>query len=139
MKNNIKMTALTADTISRFHQIVDIDALTPEQIAKVEHNAYCANMGAESKEAAWAWFVHLCVDVDGIEIPEDVKKDVQRIENEINANTLINAIEKLANSKEHLYNFASYLTYHFPEWLKKYANDPENLATEFMHFATIEF
>lgn len=66
----MKKTMLTCDTLDRFEAIVDVSALTAEQIEKAEFNAYCANMcrtGAtieESRNSAWAWFVHLVNDVD---------------------------------------------------------------------------
>jgi hypothetical protein len=60
-------------------------------------------------------------------------------ENEALANKLADAIKKLAASEEHLDNFASYLSYHFPEWMEKYANTPENLVSEFCQFASLDF
>lgn len=45
------------------------------------------------------------------------------------------AIQKLANNEDALFNFESYLTHHFPEWCRRYANDPESLVNEFCNFA----
>lgn len=45
------------------------------------------------------------------------------------------AIEKLAASPEHLFNFECYLSRHFEAWLEKYAAGPENLTAELEHFA----
>lgn len=59
--------------------------------------------------------------------------------NEQNALELQAAIIALANSPEHLNNFVSYLTAHFPEWIEKYANTPEGLVNEFTEFANMEF
>lgn len=59
--------------------------------------------------------------------------------NEQNALELQAAIIALANSPEHMSNFVSYLTTHFPEWLEKYANTPEGLANEFAEFANMKF
>ena len=49
------------------------------------------------------------------------------------------AIKKLAADEDHLNNFLSYLTQHFPEWLRKYANTPEGLVSEFREFANMNF
>ena len=49
------------------------------------------------------------------------------------------AIQKLANNEDALFNFESYLTQHFPEWCRKYANTPEGLVSEFREFANIVF
>lgn len=60
-------------------------------------------------------------------------------ENEKNALEMQAAIIALANSPEHLNNFVSYLTQHFPEWIEKFANTPEGLASEFREFANMNF
>ena len=49
------------------------------------------------------------------------------------------AIKKLAADEDHLNNFLSYLTQHFPEWLRKYANTPEGRVSEFREFANMNF
>ncbi len=49
------------------------------------------------------------------------------------------AIKKLAADEDHLNNFISYLTQHFPEWLRKYANTPDGLVSEFREFANMNF
>ena len=59
--------------------------------------------------------------------------------NEKLALQLASAIEKLAKSPEHLDNFVSYLTAHFPDWIEKFANTPEGLVNEFAEFANMEF
>ena len=53
--------------------------------------------------------------------------------------SLGDAIKKLASDEDHLNNFISYLTQHFPEWLQKYANTPEGLVSEFREFANMNF
>ena len=58
----MKHTMLTTETLTRFEKEVDINALTPEAITEIEHFAYCANMGAKSKNDAWNWFRHLVAD-----------------------------------------------------------------------------
>lgn len=59
--------------------------------------------------------------------------------NEQLAMQLASAIEKLASDPEHLNNFVSYLTAHFPVWIEKFANTPEGLVNEFTEFANMEF
>lgn len=49
------------------------------------------------------------------------------------------AITEFGNSPDALGNFVSYLTYHFDEWLQKYASTPEGMAEEFRHFANMDF
>lgn len=49
------------------------------------------------------------------------------------------AIQKLAEKTDNMNNFVSYLTYHFPAWLEKFANTPENIAFELREFANMEF
>lgn len=55
----MKHTMLTTDTLTRFEKEININFLTPETTKEIEHFAYCANMGAENKDAAWKWFRHL--------------------------------------------------------------------------------
>ena len=58
-------------------------------------------------------------------------------ENEIYASRLANAIRKMASHDDALNNFESYLSYHFAEWLEKYANTPAGLVGEFESFANM--
>ena len=51
----------------------------------------------------------------------------------------VNAIKIIANKPENLDNLESYLSYHFSEWLKKYANTPEDIAAEMREFAELDF
>lgn len=55
----MKKTMLTCNTLNRFEKFINPETLTAEQVQEVEHLAYCANMGAESKESAWARFCEL--------------------------------------------------------------------------------
>lgn len=55
----MKKTMLTCDTLDRFEKFINPETLTEEQVQEVEHLAYCANMGAESKESAWTRFCEL--------------------------------------------------------------------------------
>lgn len=52
---------------------------------------------------------------------------------------VMEAIRKLAEKPENLNNLISYLTYHFPVWLEKFANTPEALACELCEFADMKF
>lgn len=45
------------------------------------------------------------------------------------------AIRKLASSENAINNFESYLSYHFPAWMEKYASYPEGLTSEFKAFS----
>jgi hypothetical protein len=42
-----------------------------------------------------------------------------------------------AMDEEHINNFVSYLTQHFPVWMEKYSNTPEGLTEEFEMFANM--
>ena len=53
------------------------------------------------------------------------------------AETMAAAIKKLAENPEALESIESYLSFHFESWLKKYANDPAGLASEFEMFSNI--
>ena len=55
----MKKTMLTYETLERFEKIVNPDTLTAEQVKEIEDLAYCANMGAESRENAWNRFAYL--------------------------------------------------------------------------------
>lgn len=50
----------------------------------------------------------------------------------------VETIEALAAKPDNLNNLASYLTYHFPEWLEKYASTPTDLVCELREFANME-
>ena len=45
------------------------------------------------------------------------------------------AIRKLAYSEDAINNFESYLSYHFPEWMEKFASYPEGLTSEVQFFS----
>lgn len=48
------------------------------------------------------------------------------------------AIKTIADSQSSLDNLESYLSFHFNEWLKKFANTPENIACEMEEFSKIK-
>ena len=50
----------------------------------------------------------------------------------------VNAIKELASKPNNLDNLERYLSYHFGEWMKRYANNPYDLAYELKHFAEME-
>jgi hypothetical protein len=51
------------------------------------------------------------------------------------AEIMKNAILAFAEDREALENFESYLSYHFDEWLKRYARTPGEMCGEFKNFA----
>ena len=53
------------------------------------------------------------------------------------AEELCNAIRKFSENEDALNNMESYLAYNFAEWIKRYANTPENMAGEFRNFAAM--
>ena len=50
----------------------------------------------------------------------------------------VGAIKLIATKPDNLDNLESYLSHHFPEWLRKYANNPEDIAAELREFAQVE-
>lgn len=48
------------------------------------------------------------------------------------------SIAKLAQNPQNLENLETYLSYHFAEWLEKYANTPDGIAGELKAFAEME-
>lgn len=48
------------------------------------------------------------------------------------------ALRTIAGKPENLDNLESYLSYHFAEWMNKYANTPENITAELKNFADME-
>lgn len=54
------------------------------------------------------------------------------------ANEFITAIKKLSERPKNLENLEIYLSYHFPEWLEKFANTPEKITSELKAFAQME-
>lgn len=44
-------------------------------------------------------------------------------------------IREIAQKPENLENLEAYLSRHFTEWMKKYANTPENLVYEMQGFS----
>ena len=51
---------------------------------------------------------------------------------------LCNAISTIAAKPANLENFENYLSYHFPEWLNKWASTPADLVSEMRSFAEME-
>ena len=54
------------------------------------------------------------------------------------AGEFINTIKTLAKKENNLENLELYLTYHFPEWLEKFASTPGGIVSELKHFAEME-
>lgn len=53
------------------------------------------------------------------------------------AKAFCDAIRDLAKSEDAINNMERYLSYHFAEWLKKFAYDPDSLSAEVKLFAHI--
>lgn len=47
----------------------------------------------------------------------------------------IEAIKTISEKPENLDNLENYLSYHFSEWLEKFANTPEGITSEMRNFA----
>lgn len=54
------------------------------------------------------------------------------------ASVFVSAIKEISKKPENMENLENYLSYHFSEWLKKYASDPESMAAELKSFAEME-
>ena len=54
------------------------------------------------------------------------------------AKEFIQAIKTIAEKEKNLDNLECYLSYHFPEWIRKFANTPETLVSELKQFAEME-
>lgn len=54
------------------------------------------------------------------------------------ASDFIAAIKEIATKPKNLDNLESYLSLHFVKWLEKYANTPEDIATEMKNFAKMD-
>lgn len=50
----------------------------------------------------------------------------------------VGAIKLIATKPDNLDNLESYLSHHFPEWISRWANSPEDLAAEMKEFARME-
>lgn len=57
---------------------------------------------------------------------------------EAQAAAFCDAIRKLASKPDNLDNLESYLSWHFREWLSKFANTPDTLVCEMREFANME-
>ena len=54
------------------------------------------------------------------------------------AKEFVNAIKTMAAKPENLDNFECYLSHHFDTWVEKFANTPENIASELKYFAEMK-
>ena len=48
------------------------------------------------------------------------------------------AIRTMSRKPENIENLENYLAYHFADWLKVYANNPEDIAMEMKSFAEMK-
>lgn len=88
----MKITALTYKTITRFEKIIRPENLTESQAERIEHLAYCANMGADSEETAWARFADLVYR----ELNIDLKKEESDRENREHCKRIAEELEAYA-------------------------------------------
>ena len=54
------------------------------------------------------------------------------------AKQFIQAIKTLSEKPQNIDNFECYLSYHFAEWLEKFANTPETITAELQSFAEMD-
>ncbi len=54
------------------------------------------------------------------------------------AKEFIQAIKIIAEKPANLDNLECYLSHHFPEWLRKWANTPEGITSELKQFAEMD-
>lgn len=66
-RHYLQHTALTSDTLDRFERVARPEEVTGKY-ELVEHLAYCANMGARSKDEAWGTFSRLALSELGIDV-----------------------------------------------------------------------
>lgn len=67
-----------------------------------------------------------------------IRPEYQEERKEKAAADFVEAIRTIASKPENLENLESYLAMHFPNWLKKFAYDPDNIAAEMKQFAEME-
>lgn len=67
-----------------------------------------------------------------------IRTEYEESRKEKAAEDFIEAIKTIASKPENLENLESYLSMHFPNWLKKFAYDPDNIAAEMKQFAEME-
>ena len=60
------------------------------------------------------------------------------MKHEQTAKQFIQAIKTISEKPQNLDNLDSYLSYHFAEWLEKFANTPETITAEFQSFAEMD-
>ena len=70
----------------------------------------------------------------------EVIRKINRIRNsnEACAKIFCDAIRMMAKKPINIHNLENYLSCNFDIWIKKYANDPEQLAMELKAFAEME-
>ena len=66
------------------------------------------------------------------------KVEYSREDMEKAAAVFVEAIKTISTKPANLDNLESYLSYHFPVWLKRWANTPEAIAAEMREFANME-
>lgn len=66
----------------------------------------------------------------------EVTKGIKQYENEVKE--FINAIKEIAGKQQNLDNLELYLSVHFADWLNKFVDTPEDMASELKQFANME-
>ena len=54
------------------------------------------------------------------------------------AHEFIKAIKTISEKPQNLENLEIYLSYHFPAWLEKFANTPEQITAELQAFSEMD-
>lgn len=91
----MKMSMLTYGTLTRFEKIINPENLTEAQTERIEHLAYCANMGADSEEIAWNRFA----DHVYRELNIDLKKEEADRENREHCKRIAKELEKYTDGE----------------------------------------
>lgn len=60
------------------------------------------------------------------------------MKHEQTAKQFIQAIKTISDKPQNLDNLKCYLSYHFAEWLEKFANTPETITAELRSFAEMD-
>ena len=104
----------------------------------IKDNCFCCNCEHRVFVDVGTEECPVCHYVGALSWFDDTEKEVDVNCHDNLAKKFCDAIKTMASKPENLDNFELYLTYHFPEWMKKYANDPESLVAEFVDFATMD-
>ena len=112
--------------------IEHLEEVDPRQLEK--HEPYCGLV--KVGEHCFSFEIEWHASVRGAVFAPDclVRKEAQH---SIEARQIAQALREFAKHPDAIDNFESYLSHHFGAWLEKYAETPERMAGEFLHFASI--